>query len=140
MAQIQITLDSEPEAIAVLELLMKMREEKIGGAAPTTEGAGSESADGEPDKKSGAKKSAAKERKNTAKDVPEGKTERETPSEPKAQTVTLTDVRAVALKLSKAGKQQALKEIFARYDAEKLSDIAEENYESLMADLEAADD
>ena len=62
--------------------------------------------------------------------------------EPKPETpsISLTDVRAVALKFSKAGKQAVLKEIFAKYGAEKLSDISASDYPALMADLEAANE
>lgn len=50
---------------------------------------------------------------------------------------TKTDVRAVALKLSKAGKSAVLKEIFAKFGAEKLSDIKEDQYPELMKELTA---
>lgn len=50
---------------------------------------------------------------------------------------TKTDVRAVALKLSKAGKSAMLKEIFAKFGAEKLSDIKEDQYPELMKELTA---
>lgn len=51
------------------------------------------------------------------------------------KAVTLTDVRAVALKLSKAGKSGVLKEIFAKFGATKLSEVPEENYAELMEEL-----
>ncbi|MDR1600281.1 MAG: hypothetical protein LBS11_10510 [Oscillospiraceae bacterium] len=54
-----------------------------------------------------------------------------------ANTVTLTDVREAALKLSKSGKQETLKAIFEKYGAKKLSDIAEERFPALLADLES---
>lgn len=53
------------------------------------------------------------------------------------KTVTLTDVRAIALKISKAGKSDVLKEIFAKFDATKLSEVPEANYAELMKELEA---
>ncbi len=130
MAQITIALDSEAEAIAVLSLFKAMKE-KGGAAAPSSEESVPDNTEAE--KKVPAKKSVAKEKKSAA-----PKEEPLAESEP--PVITLTDVRAVALKLSKAGKQKQLKEIFAKYDAEKLSDIAAENYESLMADLEAANE
>lgn len=133
MAQVQITLESEAEAIAVLELLKTMRS-KTGGDALKAQETLPDSDEPAPEKKAAAgKKNAAKEKK-----APVPKEEPADESEESA--ISLSDVRAVALKLSKAGKQKQLKEIFAKYDAEKLSDIDAENYESLMADLEAANE
>lgn len=54
---------------------------------------------------------------------------------PQLPAVTLTDVRAVALKFSKAGKQKELKEVFGKFGAKRLSDISEENYPALMEEL-----
>lgn len=153
MAQVQITFDPStegPELISTLELLIKLKEAKLDSASPINESDKSETAG--PEKKAAAKKSGAKEKKTSAKDSTDfppdfppseaaAESKPETAAEAKAESkesaITLTDVRAVALKLSKAGKQKVLKEIFAKYDAEKLSDISAENYESLMADLEA---
>lgn len=133
MAQVQITLESETEAIAVLELLKTMRS-KTGGDAPKAQETLPDSDEPAPEKKAFAgKKNAAKEKKAP---VPK----EEPADEGEESAISLSDVRAVALKLSKAGKQKQLKEIFAKYDAEKLSDIDAENYESLMADLEAANE
>lgn len=128
MAQIMITLESETEAIAVLELLRTMKG-KIDSAAP--ENPAPDSEDTVSEKKTAlSKKTAAKEKKSP---VPK----EEPAAEDETPAISLSDVRAVALKLSKAGKQKQLKEIFAKYNAEKLSDIDSENYESLMTDLEA---
>ncbi len=55
--------------------------------------------------------------------------------QPEAETVSLTDVRAVALKLSKSGKQSELKEAFGKFGAKKLSDVPKENYPALMEEL-----
>ncbi len=133
MAQITITLDSETEAIAVLELLKTMKT-KSGNETPNTDTAVSDNEEPEMEKKTDfVKKSAAKGKKPAA--------PKETaPEESGRSSISLADVRAVALKLSKAGKQKQLKEIFAKYDAEKLSDIDTENYEALMTDLEAANE
>jgi len=61
------------------------------------------------------------------------------PKEDDDTPITMTEVRAEALKLSKAGKQSTLKEIFAKYDnATKLSDISENSYPALMTDLRSA--
>jgi len=72
----------------------------------------------------------------------------ETPA-PKAETpktetpktedkpITKTDIRAVALKLSKAGKQKELADIFAKFGCKKLSDFDSrtEDYPALMKEL-----
>lgn len=59
---------------------------------------------------------------------------------PKAEpSVSKTDIRKAALTLSKAGKQQQLQAVFAKYGAEKLSDFTDESiYPQLLQDLEAA--
>ncbi len=54
-----------------------------------------------------------------------------------AKAVTKTDVRAVALKISKAGKSDVLKEIFAKFEATKLSEVPEDRYDELMEELVA---
>ena len=72
----------------------------------------------------------------------------ETPA-PKAETpktetpktedkpITKTDIRAVALKLSKAGKLKELADIFAKFGCKKLSDFDSrtEDYPALMKEL-----
>ena len=136
MAQITMTFDLTPETLEILKLLTGAstdKTEKIGKAAPEPEQLTFDDLDSGKDKKP-AKKTAAKDKKAAA--------PKEEPAEEKddAPEITLTDVRAVALKLSKAGKQKLLKEIFAKYGAEKLSDIAAEHYADLMADLEAANE
>ena len=130
MAQITMTFDLTPETLEILKLLTGAstdKTEKTGKAAPEPEQLTFDDLDSGKDKKPAKKKAAAP---------------KEEPAEEKddAPEITLTDVRAVALKLSKAGKQKLLKEIFAKYGAEKLSDIAAEHYADLMADLEAANE
>lgn len=51
--------------------------------------------------------------------------------------ITKTDIRAVALKLSKAGKQKELADIFAKFGCKKLSDFDRrtEDYPALMKEL-----
>ena len=51
------------------------------------------------------------------------------------ETYSLTDVRAMALKWSRAKKQKELAEIFATFGAKKLSDIPEDKYGELMKEL-----
>lgn len=53
------------------------------------------------------------------------------------EKITKTDVRAVALKISKAGKSDTLREIFSKFGATNLKGIAEEDYEALMRELVA---
>ena len=60
-----------------------------------------------------------------------------TPTEPTEKAIELSDVRALALSLSKAGKQDALKAAFAKFGGKKLSDIKPENYAELMTVLSA---
>ena len=91
---------------------------------------------------------AAPEKKPTAKQKPAGTAKAEPKKDPKtadtpakeapAKAITLQDVRAVALKFSKAGKSDVLKEIFAKFDATKLSEVPEDRYNELMEELEAA--
>lgn len=72
-------------------------------------------------------------------------TEPETPpfdtEEPKkkAPAITKTDVRAVALQISKAGKQKELAAAFAKFGAKKLSDFdaMPDKYPALMKELKA---
>lgn len=68
----------------------------------------------------------------------------EKPVEPTAEApkiedkpITKTDIRAVALKLSKAGKQKELADIFAKFSCKKLSDFDSrtEDYPALMKEL-----
>lgn len=46
-----------------------------------------------------------------------------------------TDVKAVCLKLSKEGKQDALKAAFAKFGAKKLTEVNESDYPALMKEL-----
>lgn len=69
----------------------------------------------------------------------EAKKEEDEPAKETAKAVTKTDVRAVALKISKAGKSDVLKEIFAKFEATKLSEVPEERYDELMKELVTVD-
>ncbi len=121
MAQITVTLDLTAETLELLKLLVSAPAEKAESGKDNHE----VPAESGKDKKS-AKRAAPKNKETPAEEaIPVPATE-----------VTLTDVRAVALKLSKAGKQKELKEIFAKYGADKLSSIAPDNYAALLADLE----
>ena len=61
------------------------------------------------------------------------------PEAPKTEEkpITKTDIRAVALKLSKAGKQKELAEIFGKFGCKKLSDFDDrtDDYPALMEEL-----
>jgi len=62
----------------------------------------------------------------------------ETDAKEESGKLTKSDVRAVALKLSKAGKSDVLQEIFAKFGAEKLSGVPEDKYPELMRELVSA--
>ena len=130
MAQITLTLDLTPETLEILKLLTPASNGKTDVSSSEPDQPAPVETESDKDKKP-VKKTAAKDKKPATKDTP-AETEDEAPA------VSLTDVRAVALKLSKAGKQAQLKEIFAKYGAAKLSDISAEHYGDLMADLEEA--
>ena len=73
------------------------------------------------------------------------KAETNTPAEPEDQEpekpITKTDIRAVALKLSKAGKQKELAAGFAKFGCKKLSDFdaRPDDYPALMKELVSID-
>lgn len=83
------------------------------------------------------KKTTTKAAKTEPKQEPKQELKQQAEPEKKEEqkALTLTDVRAVALKLSKAGKSDTLKEIFAKFGATKLSEVPEENYAELMEEL-----
>lgn len=74
-------------------------------------------------------------------EAPAPKTEAPAPEAEAPKTedkpITKTDIRAVALKLSKAGKQKELADIFAKFGCKKLSDFDSrtEDYPALMKEL-----
>jgi len=121
MQQITLTLDLTPENLQLLASLLANQ--------PT-----------EPAKKQNAPKSAAPV---SAPVEPKTKPAEESalddsgspPPQESTKSVRKTDVRALALALSKAGKPDTLREIFAKFDADKLSDIAEADYPALMEAL-----
>lgn len=53
-------------------------------------------------------------------------------TEAPAKTYTKTDVKAVCLKYSKAGRQEELRAAFAKFGAKKLTEISEDDYPALM--------
>jgi len=56
--------------------------------------------------------------------------------EEKTEAPTLEEVRAVLAKLSVAGHSVAVKSLIAKFGAEKLSDIAPEQYAALLKEAE----
>lgn len=56
--------------------------------------------------------------------------------EPAAKTYTFADVRKAFSAKSHAGYTAQVKELIGKYGADRLSDVKEEDYPALMADLE----
>ncbi|MCC8047072.1 MAG: hypothetical protein LIP12_16570 [Clostridiales bacterium] len=145
MAQITVTLDLTAETLEALKLLIPqasgkstaVKSDDVPGQMTLEEFIkdNPEEAETASKDKKPAKRAAAKDKKAAPKEAP-AEEEKPAPAPAPAPEVTLTDVRSVALKLSKAGRQKELKEIFAKYGADKLSGIAAENYAALLADLE----
>jgi len=128
MAQITLTLDLTGKNAETLLTLAKMLS---GEAAPIT-GAPEQmkledisETEEKPTAKTAAKSTKPASNKKAEEKIGE-------------QEINLTDVRAVALKLSNGGKKEALQEVFAKYGAKKLSDISQADYPALIADLEEA--
>ena len=57
-------------------------------------------------------------------------------AESEEPTLTLEEVRAVLAKLSVAGHSAAVKSLIAKFGADKLSDIAPEQYAALLKEAE----
>lgn len=56
--------------------------------------------------------------------------------EEKTETVTFVQLRSRLSEISRAGHTQEVKELIAKYGAEKLSDIAEADYAAVLAEAE----
>lgn len=118
MNQITITVDLTAENLEILKKLCPTGETK------------------KPEAKKTPKKTTEKPASVETADVDAPETvEDDAPAEKTETKVELTDVRAVALKLSKAGKQDVLKAAFAKFGGKKLSDIKPDDYVALMAAL-----
>lgn len=135
MAQLTLTLDLTPTNILVLSEMLPRLETRMSYTTETTNAgyAASAKPDTSAEKNTAPATSTKKADKPKATPAAEEKAASDTPAAP-----SKTDVRAVALKLSKAGQQDTLKEIFSKYGADKLSGIAESDYPALMKDLEEA--
>ena len=140
MAQITLTLDLNQEALSGLQALLDALNKKpVAASLQTGEQLTFDDIPAVVEKPV-EKPVAAKTAKTVAAKSKPAEPAKPVETSAAAKEVSKTDVRAVALKLSKAGKQSVLKDIFAKYGAEKLSDIAERDFPALMADLEAAND
>lgn len=122
MQQITLTLDLTAENLEKLKIFCEDTKAVPIATVETKKAAAKPKATPKPDKKEEA--------------VPAKQEEAETAKET-AKAVTKTDVRAVALKISKAGKSDVLKEIFAKFEATKLSEVPEDRYDELMEELVA---
>ena len=56
--------------------------------------------------------------------------------EEKTETVTFVQLRSRLSEISRAGHTQEVKELIAKYGADKLSDIAEADYAAVLAEAE----
>ena len=142
MPQITLTLDLSRETVDALQVLVEALNKKPAGK-PALETRGEQLSvldipqEAEPEK-------SAKTTKPPKPVKPIQPTEETTPApliEPYiggVSPITFTDIRAKALTFSQSGKQTELKAIFAKYGAKKLSDISEESFPMLMADMESA--
>lgn len=139
MTQITLTLNLTPANLALLnEVLPRLTNAETAGKAlvpnePQNDPTPAPAPNEPQNDPTPAPAPKAKKPKPPAPDVPQNVAE-----EPVSTPVSKTDVRALALKLSKAGKQNELKAIFQKYGADKLSAIAEADYPALLQDLEAA--
>ena len=138
MAQITLTLDltvEAAEALRALAIALNGSEAKTDGMTQMS----LDDLDNVAEEKPAAKPPAGKLPKTGTPKKEDKKPEAPVESKPTTnEAVDLTIVRAAALKLSKADKQDVLKEIFEKYGAAKLSDVPQADYPALLADLEEA--
>lgn len=62
----------------------------------------------------------------------------EAEKKPAAPKIDAKDVKAVCLKMSKAGRANELRAAFAKFGGKKFSDISEDDYPALMEELQNA--
>lgn len=72
---------------------------------------------------------------NPEKDEPKEAPSTEQPS-PETKAVTFVELRSRLAEISRAGHTAEIKELIAKYGAEKLSDVAETDYAALLAEAE----
>ncbi|MCX4317750.1 MAG: hypothetical protein OSJ52_14110 [Lachnospiraceae bacterium] len=124
MQQITLTLDLTAENLEKLKIFCEDTKAVPTATVDAKKAAAKPKAAPKPDKKEEAATEKQEEAKATKETV---------------KAVTKTDMRAVALKISKAGKSDVLKEIFAKFEATKLSEVPEDRYDELMEELVAVD-
>lgn len=140
MAQIKIEVTFNTNEETLEQALAKLGV-PAGNVGALAETAAREMPD-RPEALSAKDKPATSKKQTTAEPDPEPETDsasaaKDTPGA-EEKPVTKTDVRAMATALTKAGKRDALKAIFKKMGAEKLSDIQEKDYPALMRELVAA--
>ena len=69
------------------------------------------------------------------KDEPQDAVSKDEPT-PEKQTVTFVQLRSRLSEISRAGHTAEIKELLAKFGAEKLSDVAESDYAALLAEAE----
>lgn len=69
------------------------------------------------------------------KDEPQDAVPKDEPT-PEKQTVTFVQLRSRLSEISRAGHTAEIKELLAKFGAEKLSDVAESDYAALLAEAE----
>ena len=72
--------------------------------------------------------------------VPEAKEEKKPAKKAKAKEVTLAEVRAVLAEKSRQGHTVEVKELLAKYGADKLSEVDASKYAELKAEAEVLGD
>lgn len=72
--------------------------------------------------------------------VPEAKEEKKPAKKAKAKEVTLAEVRAVLAEKSRQGRTAEVKELLAKYGADKLSEVDASKYAELKAEAEVLGD
>lgn len=70
-----------------------------------------------------------------AEDEPQDAVPKEEPT-PEKQTVTFVQLRSRLSEISRSGHTAEIKELLAKFGAEKLSDVAESDYAALLAEAE----
>ena len=70
------------------------------------------------------------------KDEPQAEAPKEKPAPKKEANVTFVQLRSRLSEISRSGHTQEVKELIAKYGAEKLSDLAEGDFAAVLAEAE----